>query len=585
MTAAFVRRTGETVRTMGRVVLADPVRQGRLRLDGLPPLARQLAVIGVVVLATTLVSLLLTDLWRRGPLILVRDFEAAPNLSARGVVAFTIVTLAVAWVLILAGGALARPAVAVLVGLGFLLFNGGLAEPSAVGATRALRLLPDVVNVCFFVAPALAVALSLLRRTGRAHPLRPVLATAMAAAATAFFAANLALYVIEEREGYFAGLPRAVDAAMNELQSFLVPLFILAVGALVQLNHQIARAAATPFWGVRATVARVAVLLLILLKLRYGLLGRVDEWVTYVTERRVEAVQALAYLALLALAVWLFARIRADQGPEVSTESVLYLGALVLSAAVVVLGLVIRGSAFLALVGAEGAPRWTLDHFPSTGMVKYLVLSVFGVLLLLGVSLYVRPRRAPFDRRLGAVLIVLGAWIVPCVAIQQLSERDVGFDIGLVDLVLTLVALVYLLARWRRLDTAAAVRVGALLLFMSLVAGNGYVATRLVSRALAFFTPPAVLLIVVGVVYVVVADSSFASLSSRNFPRETRVLLWLGYLIFVAAVANYVLVAREIEFRVEFDRYAFQLLALPVAAWLAVRSRITAPESPDPPSG
>ena len=117
----------------------------------------------------------------------------------------------------------------------------------------------------------------------------------------------------------------------------------------------------------------------------------------------------------------------------------------------------------------------------------------------------------------------------------------------------------------------ATVRLGALLVFASLVAGNGYLATRLVSRALAFFAPPAVLLIVVGVMYVVLADSAFASLSSRNFPRETRVLLWLGYLIFVVAVTNYVLVAREAEYRIEFDRYGFHLLALPLAVWLAVR--------------
>ncbi|MEA2686901.1 MAG: hypothetical protein QOE93_2096, partial [Actinomycetota bacterium] len=127
------------------------------------------------------------------------------------------------------------------------------------------------------------------------------------------------------------------------------------------------------------------------------------------------------------------------------------------------------------------------------------------------------------------------------------------------------------------LDTAAAVRLGSLLVFASLVTGNGYVATRLVSRVLGVFTPPAVLLIVMGVIYVVLADSAFASTDSRNFPRHTRVLLWLGYLIFVVAVTNYVLVARESEYRIEFDRYAFHFLALPLAVWLAVRSRFAPP--------
>ena len=588
MTATFVRRAGDTARTMGRVVFVDPVRQGRLRLDGLPPLVRQLAVIGCVALGATLVSLVFTDLWRRGPLTLVRDFEAAPNLAARGVVAFTTVTLAAAWLLILAGGSLARPPVAVLAGLAFLLFNSALGEPFARDDTLALRLLPDVVGVCYFLAPGLALALSLLRRTDRARLVRPVLAVALAAATVAFFAANLALYVIELREGHLAGLPRALDGAMNELQGFLVPLFILAVAALVQLNHHIARAATAPFWNISGRVAKVLVLLLIAVKLRYGLLGRFDFWSAYLTERRPQAVQALAFLLLAAAATWLFSRIRDEDGTEVSTEGLLYVAALLLSTTVLVVGLATSGASFFTRVGVDGAQRWLVDHFPFDFLGKYLLLGIFSLLLATGVLLYLRPRRPPWGRRTGAVLMLIGAWIVPCLFLQQLSDRDVGFDIGLVDLGLTLAALAYLVVRWRRLDGAGAVRLGALLVFLSLVAGNGYVATRVVTRVLAFFTPPAVLLIVLGVLYVLLADSSFASFSSRNFPRETRVLLWLGYITFVVAVANYVLVAREVEFRIEFDRFAFHLLALPIAVWLAVRSPLAPPEPepvPDEPSG
>ncbi|HEV3495923.1 MAG TPA: hypothetical protein VHA34_06220, partial [Actinomycetes bacterium] len=223
MTVPYARRAGETARTMGRVVFADPVRQGRLRLDGLPPIVRQLAVLGMVALGLTLVSLVLTDLWRRGPLTLVRDFEASPNLAARGVVAFTIVTLAAAWLLILSGGALGRPPVAVLAGVAFLLFNSALAEPFARDDTVALRLLPDLVGIAYFVAPGVALTLSLLRRTDRLRVLRPVLGVVLAAATIAFFAGNLALHVIELREGHLTGLPRLLDGAMNELQGFLVP--------------------------------------------------------------------------------------------------------------------------------------------------------------------------------------------------------------------------------------------------------------------------------------------------------------------------------------------------------------------------
>ncbi|MDQ3897725.1 MAG: hypothetical protein M3326_10885 [Actinomycetota bacterium] len=578
MTATSVRRAAGTARTMGRVIVADPIRQGRLRLEGLPGLVRELAILGVVALGSLLGSLILTDLWRRGPLTLVQDFEATPFLSAKTIVSFTLVTLVVAWVLVLAGGSLARPPVAALAAVAFLLFNSEIAEPIVRGDSQTLRLLADVVGVAYFVAPAVAVTLSLLRLASRRRPLRAVLAVAMVAATVAFFAANLAIYVLDERAGRGGTLPRLLDGAMNDLQGFLVPLFILAVAALVQLSHQVAEGVSTPFWRLDARVARIAVLVLIAVKLRYGLLGRVDEWATYVVERRVQAVQALAYVLLIAGGAWLFARLRDDDGHEVPTETVVYVSSMLLSSAIVILGLVTTGAFFLTKVGVESAPRWVLDNFPRTGVAKYLILSTFAVLLVIGLVLYARPRRAPWNRRLGGLLILLGAWIVPSVALQQLSTRDVGFHVGLVDLGLTLLALVYVVVRWRRLDTAAAVRLGALLVFASLVAGNGYLATRVVSRVLAFFAPPAVLLIVVGVLYVVLADSAFASVSSRNFPRETRVLLWLGYLIFVVAVTNYVLVAREAEYRIEFDRYAFHLLALPLAAWLAVRARIAPPE-------
>jgi len=400
----------------------------------------------------------------------------------------------------------------------------------------------------------------------------------LAVAALAFFAAHLATYVLELREGRLTALPRLLDGAMDQLQGFLVPLFILAVAALVQLNHQIARAATAPFWAISARVAKVLVLLLIAVKLRYGLIGRLDFWTAYLTERRFQALQALGFLLLAAAAAWLFSRIRGE-GAEVSTEAVLYVCALLLSATVVIVGLATTGASFLTRVGVDGAQRWVVDHFPFQFLARYLLVSLFGLVFLVGLLLYLRPRPAPWDRRMGAVLLLLGAWIVPCLVLQQLSDRDVGFDIGLADLGVTLAALAFLGLRWRQIDTSAAVRLGALLLFVSLVAGNGYVATRVVTRVLAFFTPPAVLLIVLGVLYVLLADSSFASLSSRNFPRETRVLLWVGYITFVVAVTNYVLVAREVEYRIEFDRFAFQLLALPIAVWLAVRSRITPPEA------
>jgi hypothetical protein len=567
-----VSRAATTARTMWEVMIAGPVRGGRLRLDGLPPAVRQLSIAGVVVLGGLLISLIFNDVWRRGELTLVRDFDRAPNLAATGVISFTLITIAAAWGLILAGAALARPLVAVLVGVAFLIANAGIAEVSAVTAESfVLRFGPDVVLACYFGAPAVAVGVSLLRSAGRGPAWGMLGAGVLAVAVIGFFGAHLAVYAVQESRGDLAGLPRSLDGTLNGLQGFLVPLFILAVAGLVQLNHHVAEAVATPFWDVPAWVAKVGVLGLIAVKLRYGLLGRMDHWEAYVGERGPQAVQAVAYVAFLAAAAWLFARIRALQSEDVPTEGLVYGGSILLSSGVLIVGLVTNVSLFLISQGGNDAGRWVVENFPFSFVGKYLLIGVSAVVLLLGLALVLRRRR---HMALGGAIVLVAAWVLPNVVLQQVSARDVGFDIGFVDLLLTLVALGYLLLRWRRLDTSAAVRLGALLVFASLVAGNGYVATRVVSRVLASFTPPAVLLIVIGVLYVVFADSAFASASSRNFPRETRALLWIGYLIFSVAVTNYVLVAREAEYRIEFDRFAFHLLALPLAAWLAVRRPI-----------
>ncbi len=579
------RRVAETARAMWDVMIADPVRQGRLRLDGLPPAVRQMSITGVVVLGGLLVSLVLNDLWRRGPLTLVRDFEQAPNLASQGVIPFTMVAVAIAWVLILTGATLTRPTMAVFLALAFLLANTGISDTLVLGQdSRLLRVLPDMIVACYFAAPVLALALSVLRRTGRWVPARVAGGVVLALTVLTFYGAHLVVYVLEDSRGHLATLPRALDGTINGLQGFLVPLFILAVAGLVQLNHHVAEAVATPFWDVPARVAKVILLLLIAIKLRYALLGRVGYWATYLTDRRAQAVQAAAYVLLLGAAAWLFREVRRRGATGIPTESLVYGGSLLLSSTVVIVGVVTNVALFLAGRGARDAAGWVIDNFPSTFLVRYGLIGASAVVLLAGVAIASRRTPAPYravrDRATGGALVLAGAWVLPNVLLQQVSERDVGFDIGLVDLALTLIALVYVVVRWRRLDTAAAVRTGALLLFASFVAGNGYVATRLVSRVLAAFTPPAVLLIVIGVLYVVLADSSFASASSARFPREARALLWIGYLIFTVAVTNYVLVARETEYRIEYDRFAFHLLALPLAAWLAVRSRFEPASAP-----
>src|SRR3712207_6532097 len=61
-----------------RTTFRDPVRHGRLRLDGLSGPERQLARVGLVLLVLLLASLLFVDVWRRGDLLFL-DLTSGPR--------------------------------------------------------------------------------------------------------------------------------------------------------------------------------------------------------------------------------------------------------------------------------------------------------------------------------------------------------------------------------------------------------------------------------------------------------------------------------------------------------------------------
>ena len=130
--AAIAGRTKEVVRPLWEITLRDPIRDGHLRLDGMSGVQRQLAKAGLVAIAALLVSVLFSDVWRRGELLHLY-FELTPTFVPRGLMPVTLVTLTLAWALLVWGALSASPLVKVFVGLMF-------------GLTAPVFLAPNSIN-------------------------------------------------------------------------------------------------------------------------------------------------------------------------------------------------------------------------------------------------------------------------------------------------------------------------------------------------------------------------------------------------------------------------------------------------------
>jgi len=86
---------------------------------------------------------------------------------------------------------------------------------------------------------------------------------------------------------------------------------------------------------------------------------------------------------------------------------------------------------------------------------------------------------------------------------------------------------------------------------------------------------PALIVVVFGVVWSLLADSSFANADTRRFPRRSRALLWIGYLVLSLSLLNWLEHSHRHASTAHIDA-GFFLLGIPVAAWLAIRRPFSA---------
>lgn len=560
-----LRRALTPLRAAYAVVLGEPMREGRLSLGGVDPASRQLAVGALIALVAMLCSLLLNESWRHGALVDVgTDRNAA--LLPQALVPVTLVALFVAWLAITSGAAAAsRPVRLAVAGL-FLALNASLAKPAVfpINDSPALAWTPSLALAAYAFVPAVVVLLPEARRWRRVRRrLRPLALGALVLGTGLFFGASLWAQAGQVAAGIPLTVPAQLGGAITSIQAFLVPMVFVSVLSIVNLSYGIAEAASGPFWRLGPLAAKAALLVLLGLKLWREVGRRATEWQVYFEQREAAVIRTLLGLLLLASLAFAARRLRPRaRACEEMKERVAYTGALVLALPVLVVVLLSGLKAFLVIV------------FEATGSVRLLDLPagwvavsspVFWGLVLAGAgALLVRCRRRDSPSREAAIGLALTAVWAEFFLLPEAFGFEPGFDPLLLDATLTAAVAAYLVLRWRALDTRAAVWLGALVGFGWLVSTRG----DLVAVVGRLFGLPATIVLAVGLVYALLTDSEFTRRSSRSVPRRARPLLWIGYLLLSATLANWALATHAGDPIEGPILRGFGFLGLPLAAWL-----------------
>ena len=306
-----------------------------------------------------------------------------------------------------------------------------------------------------------------------------------------------------------------------------------------------------------------------------------DYWSTVLAHQPVSVIRTLLVLALMAgVAAYVQRTAPAGHrptpgrlgrlGPEVDEvkERLTMTGAFVLSAAV--LGaLVLLGLAQLVLTVTESG--WAVeyaDKYPvdllsdAIPIVASLLCLGFGVWLLRTGSQRLGRRRS---RELGSGLLILGAWNLPA-WIEASTDLSWGFSYPTIDLSVTIAALAWLLVRWRKVDLAEVSLLLAVVVFSWLVISRG----DYLSFLGGLLGLPGVVVVVFGILYTLLSGSGFTTESSKRLPRESRTLMFVGYLLLSVTILNWLEVIHEPQSPL-FATAAFYFLGLPLAIWLLVR--------------
>ena len=558
----------DAARSLYRSLFKEPLREGKLRIEGLTGLVRTATIAGLIMIVFFLISILLTGLWRRGELVPVGGFDAA--FAPLPLVPVTLIALAISWVLLLSGAARASALPRALLVLAFLVVNVFLfdATQQALGrSSLALRWGPHLVKASYGLIAASALLQILGERVARfAKPTKVVGTFGMSLGVLSFFGSYLWIFYDNPR-GPTALLPTQLDGAMSGVDILLVPLAVVSQLALVRFSYDIAQGVSGPAWKMSLAAARYLLVALIVVKLAVQLVP-LSDWAALVSDRPQMAAQTLAFIPFVAIAALILRRIASDRSSAGEAEEAVSYGSVIaLSLPQLVTLAIVTGLLFVVSLGAESAIG-TLRDLNEGTLVKLRDNGFVGIwVVMAAVGGFLFSKRSGPAREGGIALLLIAAWGLPIFVLGLLVNYEPHLSMPLLDMVITVIVGCYVAARFARLDVATAASLTAILIFTWFLATEGDLFT-LVGN---FLKLPGTIVIVFGVVFTLLAGSGFATTASKRFPREARTLLWIGYLLLSLVIFNWLLAAHQSSLSENEVEQSLLVLGLPLAAWLVLR--------------
>ena len=201
------------------------MREGRLRLDALSRVERQLARFGLVLLVVLLGSMLLAGWWRRGDVLSLGGSHEL-NLLPVGVYGLTLLAFFTGFTLMFWGALNAAPTVRLLVAITFGLTMSTLDNPPSVPIidTWVMRHGPTIVHAGFLTAiGALLLSAALAWQPRVSRVLTATLRVVVVLALGAFFLGLLLIHHETEGTGAFGILAFSLDTSIDDLAGLSLP--------------------------------------------------------------------------------------------------------------------------------------------------------------------------------------------------------------------------------------------------------------------------------------------------------------------------------------------------------------------------
>jgi hypothetical protein len=581
-------RTRAALRPIGRTLFSEPFEQGRLRIGGVPGIERQLAVGAIVALGGMLLVLLVGDAFRHATLARLNDLDDRWTFAPLTLLPVAVVALGVGWLVFLWGAMRGSLWVALAGGVVHLLVNGTIGRVSSggIGESTIVRLGPGINRGGYIATFCVVVVFALVNlRPSWGRRARYVALPLLAGSLAAMYGTVLLLALNAFTHGFPSLATLVLGDNVDSISTMLQPMILLAAVVLVDFSYNFATAYTSPGLELRGATVKAALAVLIAVKLWFELLSHLGEWGTYA---RV-SVSGVVWVVVSAIALgaiglgWramLRRRRLGEAGEERIKERIIYIGiAAEVVASFIVNALNTAASTVFTQTSSHGALRFidSIERFTFRNSLTVRAIP-WVILLLLGLWLVFRGRTAG-RRELGLGLLLLGAWNSPFYVLAAFGVRF-QYSNPLLDIVVTVGIAAVLLVRWRHIDRFEAVALAVLTVFSWLAFTRGDFISAIVSGPLAFLGLTSAAVVVFGIAYTLFADSAITSASTRQFPRESRLLLFLGFLLLSTTVLAWIEITHPVS-NLQFTVSAngFGDIGIPFAAWLIIRRPVTRREA------